>query len=110
MIKATNIKMKRPSKKLDHKLRGLFPIEKLVQTHAIKLKFPLRMGKIHLTFHVSIIKPYRPNIILRHIEPPPLPVDIIDEIYEVEAIRKSKRVQTKVLVSWNLGYGPDEDI
>ena len=110
MIKATNIKTKRPSKKLDHKLRGPFPIEKLVRTHAIKLKFPPGMGKIHSTFHIGMIEPYRPNTIPGRIEPPPPPVDIADEIYEVESIRKSKKVRTKVyyLVSWK-GYGPDED-
>ena len=69
------------------------------------------MGKIHSTFHVGMIEPYRPNTIPGHIEPPPPPVDIADEIYEVESIRKSKKVQTKVyyLVSWK-GYGLDEDM
>ena len=110
MIKATNIKTKCPSKKLDHKLWGPFPIAKLVRTHAIKSRFHLGMGKIHSIFHIGMIELYRPNTILGRIEPPPPLIDIADEIYEVEVIRKSKKVQTKVyyLVSWK-DYGPDED-
>ena len=78
MIKATNIKTKRPSKKLDHKLQEPFPIEKLVRTHAIKLKFPPEMGKINSIFYIGMIEPYRSNTIPGCTEPQPPSVDIAD--------------------------------
>jgi len=40
MVNTKNIKTKRPSKKLDYKLRGKFEIENLCGTNAYKLKLP----------------------------------------------------------------------
>jgi len=59
MVNAKNIKTKRPSKKLNYKLRGKFEIEKLCGTNAYRLKLPPLSGKIHPVFHVSLLEPYR---------------------------------------------------
>jgi len=59
MINAKNITTKRPSKRLDYKLRGKFEIEKLCGTNAYRLKLPRLFGKIHPVFHVSLVEPYR---------------------------------------------------
>jgi len=45
MVNAKNIKMKRPSKYLDYKLRGKFEIEKLCGTNACSSSYPLCLAK-----------------------------------------------------------------
>jgi len=109
MLKATNIRTQRRSKKLDYKLRGKFRIERSIGTHAYKLQFPPGMGKIHPVFHVSMLEPYHANTIPGRKTPTPPPEDIEDNTYEVEEILDSKIKNKKVLylVSWK-GYGPDE--
>jgi len=54
MVNTKNIKTKRPSKKLDYKLRGKFEFEKLCGTNAYRLKLPPLSGKIHPVFHISL--------------------------------------------------------
>src|SRR4030081_405654 len=58
MLDARNIKTKRPSKKLDRKLLDPFKISKVVSPTTVKLTLPERW-RIHGTFHVSLLKPYR---------------------------------------------------
>jgi len=76
MVNAKNIKTKRPSKKLDYKLRGKFEIEKLCGTNAYRLKLLPLSGKIHPVFHVSLLEPYRQNTIPGRRSPTPPPVDL----------------------------------
>jgi len=75
-VNTKNIKTKRPSKKLDYKLRGKFEIEKLCRTNAYTLKLPPLSGKIHPVFHVSLLESYRQNTILGRRSPTPTPVDL----------------------------------
>jgi hypothetical protein len=58
MLDARNIKMKRPSKKLDRKLLGLFKISKVVSSTIVKLIL-LEQWRIYDIFHVSLIESYR---------------------------------------------------
>jgi len=76
MVNAKNIKMKRPSKKLDLKLGGKFEIEKLLGTNAYRFRLPLLSGKIHLVFHVSLLEPYHQNTISERRSPTPSPGDL----------------------------------
>jgi len=110
MVNAKNIKTKRPSKKLDYKLRGKFEIEKLCGTNAYRVKLPLLSGKIHPVFHVSLLEPYRQNTIAGRRSPTPPPVDLEQQEYVIKKIKTTeiKGGQVKYLVSWK-GYGPDED-
>jgi len=110
MVNSKNIKTKRPSKKLDYKLRGKFEIEKLCGTNAYWLKLLPLSGKIHSVFHVSLLEPYRQNTIPGRHSPTPSPVDLAQLEYVIEKIKTTeiKGVQVKFLVSWK-GYGPDKD-
>jgi len=110
MVNAKNIKTKRPSKKLDNKLKGKFEIKKLCGTNAYSLKLPPLSGKIHLVFHVSLLEPYRQNPIPGRRSPTPAPVDLEQQEYVFEKIKTTeiKGDHVKYLVSWK-GYGPDEN-
>jgi len=110
MVNANNIKKKRPSKKLDYKLRGKFEIEKLYSTKAYRLKLPPLSIKIHAVFHVSLLEPYHQNTIAGRRSPTPPPVDLEQQEYVIEKIKTTeiKGGQVKYLVSWK-GYGLDED-
>jgi len=110
MVNAKNIKTRRPSKKLDYKLRGKFEIEKVYCTNAYRLKLPPLSGKIHPVFNVSLLEPYRQNTIPGRRSPTPPPVDLEQEEYVNEKIKTMEinGGQVKYLVSWK-GYGPDED-
>jgi len=110
MVNVKNIKTKRLSKKLDYKLRGKFQIEKLCGTNAYRLKLPPSSGQIYLVFQVSLLEPYRQNTIPGRRLPAPPPVDLEQQEYVIEKIKRTEITgsQAKYLVPWK-GYGPDED-
>jgi hypothetical protein len=104
---STNIKTARPSKKLDWKRLGPFPIVKRIGIQAYQLRLPLSM-KIHNVFHVSLLEPYTASDIPGRVPPPPPPIylDTQDEPeYEVEEILDSRRRRRALqyLVKWK-GY------
>jgi len=90
MVNAKNIKTKRPSKKLDYKLRGKFEIEKLCGTNGYRLKLPPLSGKIHPVFHISLLEPYRQNTIPGRHSPTPPPVDPEQQEYVIEKIKTTE--------------------
>jgi len=110
MVNVKNIKTKRPSKKLDYKLRGKFEIQRLCGTNAYRLKLPPLSGKIHPVFHVSLLEPYHQNTIPGRPSPTPLLVDLEQQEYVIEKIKTTevKSSQVKYLVCWK-GIGPDKD-
>ena len=59
---------------------------------------------------LEMLEPYQSNTIPSRVEPPLPPVDIDENIYDVQAIRDSKKVCSKVhyLIHWK-GYGPNND-
>ena len=89
MLSTKNLKIKRPSKKLDHKYIGPFQVEKMIGYLAVRLILPAEW-RTHPTFHVSTIEPYTKrngtnlnyNQILREMS------DIeADEEYDVHGIK-----------------------
>jgi len=66
MLNGRNIKTRCPTKKLDHKNHGPFQIEKIISPLAVRLTLP-KKWKIHNTFHVSLLEPYRTS---EHRAPP----------------------------------------
>ena len=105
-LNAKNITTKRPSKKLDHKRLGPFPIARGISSHAFRLDLPRSLRFIHPVFHVSLLEPYHPNSIPNRTQPPPLPVEVDGETeYEVSAILDSRRRRNKLqyYVQWK-GY------
>jgi hypothetical protein len=110
-LNSKNIKTKRPSKKLDYKRLGPFPITKKISTHAYRLKLPSTMRGIHDVFHVNLLSKVYPEEYPNRHQPPPDPILVDDNLeYEVEEILDSRRVGKGIqfLVRWK-GYGPEED-
>ena len=58
MVDKRNIGTQRPSKKLDHKKPGPFPITKVVGKRAFRVQL-LEGSQAHPTFHVQLLEPYR---------------------------------------------------
>ena len=111
MFNTKNFKTLRPSKKLDHKMRGKFKIISLIGWHAYELELPLNVGK-HPVFHVSMLEPYNVNPIPGRRSPmPPLELDLDGEAtWEVEEVLSSRTRYTKsqYLIKWK-GYSPDDN-
>jgi hypothetical protein len=61
-LSAKNIRTKRPSKKLDLKYYGPFPITERIGKQAYKLKLEDSVGRIHPVFHVSLLEPCPPSV------------------------------------------------
>ena len=57
MVDKRNLSTQRPSKKLDHKNAGPFPIIKVVGKRAFRVQLPNR-SQAHPTFHVQLLEPY----------------------------------------------------
>ena len=58
LVDKRNIGPRRPSKKLDHKIAGPFPITKAVGKRALCVQLP-EGSQAHPTFHVQLLEPYR---------------------------------------------------
>ena len=100
-----NVRTERPSKKLDWKRLGPFPITKRIGTQAYKLELPSSM-RIHPVFHVSLLDPHKPSTIPGRTNPPPPPVVVDDkQEFEIEQILDSevKRKHLYYLIKWK-GY------
>jgi len=100
-----NIHMQRPSKKLDWKRLGPYPILERIGTQAYRLQLPLSM-KIHPVFHVSLLDRYTESDIPTRIQLPPQPVIVDNQVeFEAEDVLDSKimRKQLFYLVKWK-GY------
>ena len=100
-----NIRTERPSKKLDWKRLGPFPITKRIGTQAYRLELPSSMH-VHPVFHVSLLEPHKPSTIPGRSPPPPPPIVVNSEKeFEVEEVLNSKfkRKRLFYLVKWE-GY------
>ncbi|KAA8619435.1 hypothetical protein SMACR_09985 [Sordaria macrospora] len=112
MLNGKHIKTKRPSKKLDRKLHGPFKIFQVISPTAVRLTLP-KSWRIHDSFHVSLLEPYRagnqvapdPDQVLREAAPAE------SEDYEVEKILDSKDIKGKVKyrVKWE-GWNRANDL
>jgi len=92
MVEALNFRTMRPSKKLDYKWYGPYPIIAKVGTHAYQLRLSLSMNRVHPIFHITKLRIIPDNPFNRRNKLPPDPV-IVDgnEEYEVEQILDSRR-------------------
>ena len=72
MLNAKDFKTLRPSKKLEHKMRGKFNIKRLIGSHTYELEFLPNVWK-HPVLHVSMIEPYNVNPIPGRRSPTPPP-------------------------------------
>ena len=110
LLNAKHIQTLRPSKKLDHRMRGPWTIIKIVGPRAFKLDLKENRGRKHDVFPVGLLEPYHESTIPGRVEPPP-PRDDDDEddVYDLEDVLDSKveRRVVKYMVQWK-DYGPDE--
>jgi len=104
LLDGRNLRIKRSSKKLDHKMYGLYKIVKLIGTRAAKLQLP-KIMKCHNVFHVSLLEPYKTSAIAgRHQEPPPPAIVDGEEEYIIEQIIKSEKRKAKQGNKWWVEY------
>jgi RNase H-like domain found in reverse transcriptase/Reverse transcriptase (RNA-dependent DNA polymerase)/Integrase zinc binding domain/Chromo (CHRromatin Organisation MOdifier) domain/Integrase core domain len=105
-----NIRTERPSKKLDWKRIGPYPVVERIGTQAYRLQLPPSF-KIHSTFHVSLLEPYKASTNPARTQPPPPPVTINRQPeFEVEEVLNSKIEYRKLyyLVKWK-GYSVSDN-
>jgi len=105
-----NIHTERPSKKLDWKRLGPYPVTKRLGLQAYRLQLPETM-KIHPVFHVSLLEPYKSSIIPGRTRDPAPPVIVNnEEEYEVQEILDSRIRRNRLFykVRW-IGYSPVHD-
>ena len=109
-LKARNLQRNMVDPKFTPKREGPFKIKKVLSTLSYQLELP-KAWKIHPTFHISLLSPYKetethdPNYIR-----PPLELVNGEEEYEVERILKhrGRPKRHQYLIRWK-GYGADED-
>jgi hypothetical protein len=111
MIDAQNMKIKRPSKKLDHKKIGPGKILKKIGTRAFRVELPTTI-EVHNVFHVSLLELYRKSTVSGRHQPPPPPEEVEgEENWEVEFVADSrynkKRKRVEYLVFWK-GFPPEQ--
>jgi transposase InsO family protein len=108
-VDARHIKTTRPSKKLDYKKLGPYPIVEKINSVAYRLKLPSSM-RIHPVFHVSLLEPKsKVRFACQDFtEPPPISVqgELEYEVSKVIASRK-RRGRLQYLVEWT-GYSTAE--
>ena len=105
-LNAKNITTKRPSKKLDHKRLGPFPISQKISGHAFRLELPRGMRFLHPVFHALAPRAPPPKHPPESPPTPPPPVEVDgDAEYEVSAILDSRVYRDRLLyyVQWK-GY------
>lgn len=111
MLRREEIPTNRPSSKLDYKFLGPYSITKLINPVAFELDLPSN-SRLHRVFHVSLLEPYRENVIPGRIQPPPEPILVADDdhpLYIVDQILDSKYKRGKLhyFLSWE-GYPPSD--
>jgi hypothetical protein len=117
MLNGKNLKTRRPSRKLDQKLHGPFAIIKVITRNAVRLALPSRW-RVHNTFHVSMVEPFR--VSKKGLRPEPDLADVLakandldnKDVFAIEEVMGSswdkRRKKVLYLVMWE-GYPDRED-
>jgi hypothetical protein len=110
-LDSRNIKTTRPTKKLDDKWFGPFPIVKVISENAYKLKLTPAFAQVHPVFHITLLRKATPDEILERPKPSHPEPEIDEEgeeAFEVEEVLDSRLYRRKLeyLIKWK-GYGPE---
>ena len=105
LLSSKNIRLSRPSKKLDNRFLGPFRIIEAIGKQVYRLDLPKAYSRIHPVFHVSLLELYRWRPGEKLLSPPAAELLLDGEEYEVEDILdvRQYRGKTQYLVKW-LGY------
>lgn len=108
-----NIKTTRPTKKLDDRWFGPFPIIEVISDNAYKLQLTPPFARVHPVFNITLLRRFNPDEIKERPKPmQPLPTidEEGEEVYEVERILDSRdrRGRREYLVSWK-DFGPEHN-
>ena len=113
MVDKRNKGTRRPSKKLDPKKAGPFPITKVVGKCAFRVQLP-EGSQAHPTFHVQLLEPYRvsreENRRKRPLTPKPIDGEVnyvVREIVESPRDNRKKGKPVEYFVLWE-GYPYEE--
>jgi hypothetical protein len=111
-LDGSNISTDRPSRKLDDRRYGPFPIVAKVGERAYKLRLPPTWRRIHPVFNTVLLRPARPSTspLQQAPAPPPPVITEGEEEYEVEMVLDSRmrRGTLQYLVKW-VGYPREEN-
>ena len=112
LLKATNIKIKWPSKKLNDKWYSWFKVLKKEGLTSYHLKLDKSWCQIHPVFHECLLHPYHQGNFPSQKQAPPPPLEIISGVKkaEMEYIINSKHVRNTIhyLIHWK-GFPREEN-
>ena len=86
LLSSKNLRLARPSRKLDHHFVGPFRITEALGKQAYRLELPKTLEKIYPVFHVSLLEPYHQRDDDEPQTSPPVILLEDGKEYEVEAI------------------------
>jgi hypothetical protein len=111
-LESTNISTEQPSRKLEDRRYGPFPIKRKIGESAYELALPITWRGVHPVFNESLLTPFRPpKFPSQQKPPPPPPIQVQGDLrYEVDFIRDSRlrRGKMQYLVHWK-GYLREEE-
>ncbi len=108
LLSAKHIRTRRVSPKLSDRFLGPFRILEKIGANAYRLDLLERYGRLHHTFHISLLEPYHTRD--GRVTPEPLDIEGEEE-WEVERIldrAQTRAGQERFLVRWK-GFGPEGD-
>ena len=112
-LDSRNIKTTRPSKKLDDRWFGPFPITEVISDNAYRLKLTPAFARVHPVFNIILLRRFESDEIQgrrRPTQPDPSIDEKGETVYEVESILDSRhhRGRLEYLIQWK-EYGPEHN-